>query len=617
MDMKRVLLTGAAGSIGTAMRNCLGSKYHFRCLDIKPIEDEEDVVIADFLDFDALFNAMQGMDAVIHLATNPGFDSKWEDVYSNGIAGTYNVFEAARTAGIKKVIYASTTAVLGWREMQLKKKVSPAMPIHPLNLYGVGKATGELLARYFAETYQISIICLRIGAFYVDPPFPQSLQDDILRGWCSQEDLAQLMDRCLETEDLGFQVFYAVSDNKHRFWDIQNARKRVGYHPRSNADTLFRASGKMDGNSNFSEDRILLMRAAVQDDPGALESWKQWLEMVDLEKEYLDSFSYRLLPIVYQNLASQHIDHPLMARLKGVYRRAWLENQFSLQQVIPFITQLHDRGIPVMLLDDLSSILRLYDGQGVRRPYSVDILVQPADVSGLLRFLEESHIWPKVHYGKRFLTVETPLEVWPPFALPLSVAWRVFPSIQTHAQAAAAWQAGSPASLGDCPVFTLDLESHFLRTCLRANRAKPEAAFFALIDVAQMLGKQADKIDWEQVVELARSHHQVLPVVKSIREILSFTEMPRGDALLQQLQKLPVSWLDRLDHQFMDQFQPFPNFFTRAVKRLLLYRRSPKLPEMLGFFRYLQYAWGGRRLLAMPRLAIKHFSDALHRSGQE
>jgi uronate dehydrogenase len=617
MNMKKVLLTGAAGSIGTAMRNCLGSKYHFRCLDIKPIEDEEDVVVANILDFDALLNAMQGMEAIIHLATNPGFDRTWEDVYSNGIAGTYNVFEAARKAGIKKVIYASTTAVLGWREMQLKKRVSPDMPIHPLNLYGVGKATGELLARYFAEAYHLSIICLRIGSFHVDPPFPQSLHDDILPAWCSQEDLAQLLDRCLQTDDLGFQVFYAVSDNKRRLWDIQNAQKLVGYHSGSNAENLIKASGKMAGNDKFTKDRILLMRAAVQDDPGALESWKQWLEMVDIEKKYLDAISYRLLPIVYQNLASQHAEHPLMTRLKGVYRRAWYENQLSLQQVLPFITQLHAAGIPVMLLDDFCSILRLYDGQGVRRPYSLDILIQPADMPGLLRSLEESNIWPKVHYGKRFLSVETPLEVWPPFNLPLTLAWRIFPAIKTHEQAAAVWQAESQASLGNCPVFTLDLETHFLRCCLRANRAGQEAAFFALIDVARMLGKQADQIDWERVVELARQHHQVLPAVGSIRETLSFTEMPKANELLQQLQKLPVSWMDRLDNRVMNQYQPFPNFFTRAIKRLLLYRRSPKLPGMLGFPRYLQYAWGGRRLLALPRLAIQHFSDALHRSGQK
>lgn len=459
--MKNVLLTGAAGSIGTSLRKHLGNQYHFRCLDSKPVRKEEDVVTVDIMDFESLLNSMVGIDAVIHLAANPDQNQPWEEVYANGIGGTYNVFEAARRAGVKKVIYASTTAVLGWREMQEGKRTSPDMPVHPLSLYGVGKAFGELLARHYVENYGMSIICLRIGFFFVDPPYPTRLQDDILRAWCSPPDLAQLVSRSLETEDLGFQVFYGVSGNKRRLWDIDNARKLVGYRPKSNAENLIKSSRAME-NPGFTEEHILLMRAAIKNGPGASESWQKWLALVDIENEPLDSISYRLLPLVYHNLAGQHIKQSFMTRLKGIYRRSWLENQLSLQQVLPFITHLHNRNIPILLLDDLTSILRLYDGQGVRRAYSLDILVQPADVPNLINFLEESHIWPKINYGKRFLTVETPLEVWPPFDPPLSIAWRVLPAIKTNKQAQAAWQAGSSAILGDCPVFTLDLESHFL-----------------------------------------------------------------------------------------------------------------------------------------------------------
>jgi|GEM_PF-1816461 hypothetical protein len=499
--------------------------------------------------------------------------------------------------------------------MQQRKWTSSHMPIPPTSLYGVGKAFGELLPKHYVETYDISIICLRIGSFFDNPPYPRSLQDDILRAWCSPEDLAQLVSRCLETENLGFQVFYGVSNNKRRSWDIDNARKLVGYHPKSNAENIIKAFRGMD-KKRFTQEHILLMQAAIQDGPGSFESWQKWLALVDIEKEPLDSISYRLLPLVYHNLAGQHVEHSLMIRLKGIYRRSWLENQLSLQQVVPFITQLHDRNIPILLLDDLTSILRLYDGQGVRRAYSLDILVQPDDIHRLLRFLEESNIWPKVSYGNSFLKVETPLEIWPPFDLSLSVTWRALPAIKTSEQALAVWQAGTPAVLGNCPVFTLDLETHFLRTCLRAIGARPEAAFFALIDVAWMLGKQADKMDWERVIELTWLNHQVLPVIESLQEIISFTEIAGGDELLQRLRKLPVPWMDRLDYRFINQYQAFPNIFTRVIKRLLLYQRSPKLQWKLGFLRYFQFAWGGGRLLALPRLAVRHFSDSLHRSGK-
>ena len=140
--MMKVLLTGAAGQIGVALQNQLEGQYHFRCLDIKPVESA-DSVIADITDFAAVLKAMQGMQAVINLAADPGQDQTWETIQTSGINGTYNLFEAARQAGVRKVIYASTTLVLGWREMQQGRRVSPEMPFNPDNLYGVGKAAGE------------------------------------------------------------------------------------------------------------------------------------------------------------------------------------------------------------------------------------------------------------------------------------------------------------------------------------------------------------------------------------------------------------------------------------------------------------------------------------------
>lgn len=234
--MKKILLTGAAGRIGTSLRTILGHAYQFRCLDISPVEDEEDVIVASTLDFAALLKGMENVDAVVHLAGNPDPDQSWEDVYASSIGGTYNVFEAARRTGIKKVIYASTTHVHKWRGMQQGRSISADMPVHPVTLYGVGKATGEILACYFFEQYDISIVCIRIGWFHVDPPKPNSSQDDILKAWCSPQDLAQLVSRCLETEGLGFQVFFGISNNTQSLWDIRNAQDLVGYHPVSNAE---------------------------------------------------------------------------------------------------------------------------------------------------------------------------------------------------------------------------------------------------------------------------------------------------------------------------------------------------------------------------------------------
>ena len=236
-QQKIVLLTGAAGGIGTSLRHYLGEEYHFRCLDRVRVRDAKNVRVADITNFKAVLKAMRGVDAVIHLAANPNVDQPWQDVYTSGIGGTYNVFEAARQAGVKQIIYASTNHVSGWREVQQEPQIEPEQPVRPDSLYAVGKAFGEALGQFFVDRYGMSIICLRIGAFTADPKL-HSPNDRMLAVWCSPRDLAQLVKRSLEHENLGFQIFYAISGNTRRYWDISNAQKILGYEPQDNAESL-------------------------------------------------------------------------------------------------------------------------------------------------------------------------------------------------------------------------------------------------------------------------------------------------------------------------------------------------------------------------------------------
>ncbi|MEB3883258.1 NAD(P)-dependent oxidoreductase [Lyngbya sp. CCY1209] len=230
--MRTVLVTGAAGRIGRSLRQILARHYHFRCLDLKPISEVEDAIAADVTDFDAVFRAMAGVDAVIHLAGNPDPKQPWEDVYGSSIAGTYTVFEAARRAGVGKIIYASSNHVSGWREVAGEERITPEMPVRPDSLYGVGKVFGEALGRFYADKYGMSVICLRIGSFLDRPEGKRTLKT-----WCSPRDLAQLVQKCLDRDRLGFQIFYGVSDNPGRIWAIENARTSVDYRPRDNAES--------------------------------------------------------------------------------------------------------------------------------------------------------------------------------------------------------------------------------------------------------------------------------------------------------------------------------------------------------------------------------------------
>lgn len=236
MGRKKVLITGAAGTVGTVLRKHLRDRYTFRLLfheRVPEVTSEEEKMIADIRDFDAMVEATRGVDAVVHLAlVQSRGDSR---IYRERLmieantVGTYNVYEAARLNGVHTVVFASTNHVTGYYEKE-GIYTNPDMPVRPDSVYGAVKAFGESLARYYSDQYGMRMFCIRIGSCdgqdvpVLDPP-------SRLSRWVSPRDMAQLVWRCIETEDAQFGIFYGVSKNTGRPWDIRNAQDLVGYDP--------------------------------------------------------------------------------------------------------------------------------------------------------------------------------------------------------------------------------------------------------------------------------------------------------------------------------------------------------------------------------------------------
>jgi uronate dehydrogenase len=239
-----VLLTGAAGAIGTALRERLpASGWDLRGFDRQPVPGgvRGDVTSAEDLDA-----ALVGVEAIVHLAGQPT-EAPWPLIREANIEGTFQVFEAARRAGVRRVVYASSNHAVGFTPIGHEQSGTeqPAdLPPRPDTLYGVSKVFGEALGRYYVERYGFQVACLRIGTFEPKPSYSRSLST-----WLSPDDCARLVDACLRSAELTFAIVWGISNNTRRAWSLAEGRA-LGYEPQDDAERL---AGEVEQASDPSD----------------------------------------------------------------------------------------------------------------------------------------------------------------------------------------------------------------------------------------------------------------------------------------------------------------------------------------------------------------------------
>src|SRR5438067_10661491 len=238
-----VLVTGMSGLIGGALRRHLDpARYELRSLSRRAV-DGVPSHRADIGDLDAIQPAFAGVDAVVHLAAAVGQPS-FDVVLRTNVVGTYNVFEAARRAGVSRVIFASSGAtVSGWeRDEPYRSLVAgnydglrdwPVMthetPLRPSGIYGASKIWGEALGRQYADAHGLSVLCVRIGRVRAEDR-PREPREFAV--YCSQRDVARMIERCLAAPPtVRFDIFFATSRNQWGYRDLDHARAVIGFEP--------------------------------------------------------------------------------------------------------------------------------------------------------------------------------------------------------------------------------------------------------------------------------------------------------------------------------------------------------------------------------------------------
>jgi uronate dehydrogenase len=232
---ERLLLTGAAGNLGRELRPRLLPRCEtLRVSDRSPMDaggPSEEVVVADLADADAMLRLLQGVDAVVHLG-GVSTEQPWAPILAGNIVGAYNLYEAARRNGVKRIVYASSNHVTGFYRQD--EVIGPKNPMRPDGLYGLSKAFGENLAQLYWDRYRIETVSLRIGSAFAAPKDRR-----MLATWMSFDDTERLVLAALTAPVVGHSVIYGMSDNATTWWDNTSAR-HIGYRPQDSSE-VFRA----------------------------------------------------------------------------------------------------------------------------------------------------------------------------------------------------------------------------------------------------------------------------------------------------------------------------------------------------------------------------------------
>ena len=249
---KKVLVTGMSGLIGGLLKDHLiqSGSYELSALNRSYVEGVTNFQ-ADISDLEAIQPAFEGQDVVVHLAAYLG-SQDWEGQHAGNVLGTYNVFEAARRAGVKRVIFASSgNAIRGFERVSPYLEISEGKydevpenfpmitheQIRPEALYGAAKVWGEALGRHFADDYGMSVICVRIGSVHKENK-PLSVRENAI--YLGHRDICQMLNLCIDaSEDIKYDVVFAVSNNKWNYRDISHAKDLLGYNPVDSADDNF------------------------------------------------------------------------------------------------------------------------------------------------------------------------------------------------------------------------------------------------------------------------------------------------------------------------------------------------------------------------------------------
>jgi hypothetical protein len=362
-----------------------------------------------------------------------------------------------------------------------------------------------------------------------------------------------------------------------------------------------------DGGFWPTRHQELALRAALLKGNEAIDAWRDWRASVDIDK--LDPGSYRLLPLVYQNLRAHGVKDTLMSRLKGIYRLTWYENQMSFHNMAALLRSFHQAGIQTMILKGAALTLLHYRDYGLRPMGDFDVLVRTEQASAAIALLTKLGWRPKqgssaalneecfsVRHGNGFEDAA---------GRQFDLHWHLLiECCYPHADDDY-WDGAVPIELHDVSTCALNPTDQLLHVCVHGARWNRVPPLRWLADAMTVIGASQSEIDWDRLMAQAQKRRLVLPLKDTLIYLRDVLGAPIPKSVLQSIQAMPISRQEHIEYKIQARrAKLWGRLSLHWFHHLRQTRHLGPLQRLAGFPVFLQHTWGVNRLWQLPYHAV-------------
>jgi hypothetical protein len=341
----------------------------------------------------------------------------------------------------------------------------------------------------------------------------------------------------------------------------------------------------------------LLLRAALLNGDEAINAWGKWVAGINIDA--IDPGSYRLLPLLYHNLRTHGIDHPLMNKLKGVHRYTWYKNQVLFLQMGVLLQTFQNAGIRTLILKGAALTLLYYKDYGIRPMADFDILVPAEQSSAAMNILYELN-WAPSPVSRDKLTEEYRSYTHATHfnnasGLDIDLHWHAISTCLERDADDDFWSGSISTRVGEIHTQALNSTDEFMLACVQGGLSWDAIPSIRWVADAMAILTAAPEIDWDRFLLQVQKHGLVLPMIETLGYLREELNVPIPDDVLRTLRNSPATLGERYEHKARTSPNelrgPLMTFWLHFSNYSRLKRDVDLMERLRGFPRYLQVVW--------------------------